>query len=196
MDRSVFEEKSSFKMLGLTFSSKLDWGSYIISIAKTSSKKFGALIRSMKFLSPEVALYLYKCTIRPCMEYCCRVWAGASSCYLELLDKLRKRICRAVGPSLPTSLELLAHRRNVASLSLFYRYYFGRCLSGLAQLAPLPLSRGRSTRYSDRLHDFSVTIPRCYMNVYVNSFFLRTAKLWNSLRIECFLLTYDLNGFK
>ena len=47
MDGSVLEEKSSFKMLGLTFSSKLDWGSYIISIAKTASNKIGALIRSM-----------------------------------------------------------------------------------------------------------------------------------------------------
>ena len=73
MGGSILEEKSSFKMLGLTFSSKLDWGSYIISIAKTSSKKIGALIRSMKFLSPESALYLYKSTIRPCMEYCCHV---------------------------------------------------------------------------------------------------------------------------
>ena len=70
MDGSVLEEKSSFKMLGLTFSSKLDWGSYIITIAKTASKKIGALIRSLKFLSPEVALYLYKSTIRPCIEYC------------------------------------------------------------------------------------------------------------------------------
>ena len=88
MDGSVLEEKSSFKMLGLTFSSKLDWGSYNISIAKTASKKIGALIRSMKFLSPEFALYLYKSTIRSFMEYCCNVWAGAPSCYLELLDKL------------------------------------------------------------------------------------------------------------
>ena len=39
MDGSVLEEKSYFKMLGLTFSSKLDWGSYIISIAKTASRK-------------------------------------------------------------------------------------------------------------------------------------------------------------
>ena len=39
MDGPVLEEKSSFKMMGLTFSSKLDWGSYIISIAKTASKK-------------------------------------------------------------------------------------------------------------------------------------------------------------
>ena len=191
-------------MLGLTFSSKLDWGSYIISIAKTASKKTGALIRSMKFISPEVALHLYKSTIRPCMEYCyfwacmeyCHFWAGAPSCNFDLLDNLQKQICRIAGPSLAASLEPLAHRRNVASLSLFYRYYFGRCSSKLAQLVPLPFSRGRSTCYSDILHDFSVTIPRCYKDVYVNSFFPRTAKLWNSLPIECFPLTYDLSGFK
>ena len=58
MGGSVLEEKSSFKMLGLTFSSKLDWGSYFISIAKTASKKIGALICSMKFLSPEVDVSL------------------------------------------------------------------------------------------------------------------------------------------
>ena len=58
MDGSVLEENSSFKMLGLTFSCKLDWGSYNISIAKIASKKIGALIRSMKFLSPEVAVSL------------------------------------------------------------------------------------------------------------------------------------------
>ena len=46
IDESVLEEKSYFKMLGLTFSSKLDWGSYIISFAKTASKKIGALICS------------------------------------------------------------------------------------------------------------------------------------------------------
>ena len=103
MDRSALEEKSSFKMRELTFSSKLDWGSYIISIAKTASKKIGALICSMKFLSPEVVLYLYKSTICPCMEYCCHIWAGATSCYLELLDKLQNQISRTVGPSLAAS---------------------------------------------------------------------------------------------
>ena len=43
MDGSFLEEKSSFKMLGLTFSSKLDWGSYIISIVKTASRKIDFL---------------------------------------------------------------------------------------------------------------------------------------------------------
>ena len=86
-------------MLRLTFSFRLDWGSYIISIAKTGSKKIQALIHSMKFLS----------TIWPCMEYCHLVWAAASSCYLELLDELQKQICRTVDPSLAASLEPLAH---------------------------------------------------------------------------------------
>ena len=108
IDETVLEEKSSFKVIGLTFSSKLDWGSYNISTAKTASKKIGALIHSIKFLFPEVALYLYNSSIQPCMEYCCHKWTGAPSCYMELLDKLQKRICRTAGPSLATSLEPLA----------------------------------------------------------------------------------------
>ena len=96
----------------------------------------------MKFLSPELPLYLHKSTIRQCMEYCCDVFACAPSCFLKLLDKLQKRISRTVDPSLAASLEPLAHCRNVASLSLFYRYYFGRCSSELAQLVPLPFLEG------------------------------------------------------
>ena len=115
---------------------------------------------------------------------------------MELLDKLQKRICKIVGPSLAASLEPLAHRLNIASLSLFYRCYFSKCSYELAELVPLPFSRGRSTRYSDRLHDFYVTIPSCNKDAYVNSFFPHTTRLWNSLLIECFSLTYDLNGFK
>ena len=43
---------------------------------------------------------------------------------------------------------------------------------------------------------FSVTIPRCSKDVYVNSLFPLTARLWNSPSIEYFSLVYDLNGFK
>ena len=49
MNGSALEEKSFFKMLGLIFSSKLDWGSCIICIAKTASKKIGAFFFCMKF---------------------------------------------------------------------------------------------------------------------------------------------------
>ena len=72
-------------------------------------------------ISPSLKNRLYKITL-----------------FFSINKKLQKRRCRIVGPSLAASLKPLAHRRNVASLSLFYRYYFGRCSSELAQLVPLP----------------------------------------------------------
>ena len=94
----------------------------------------------MKVLSCEVALCLYKPLIYPCTEHCCNVWTGAPSCYLNMLDKLQKKVCRTVAPMLAASLEPLGYHRNVGSSSLFYRYYFGRCSSELAELVPLPYS--------------------------------------------------------
>ena len=90
----------------------------------------------------------------------------------------------------------LGNLRNITTLSHFYRYYFGRCSSDLAELVPPPYSWERSTFYSDRLHDFSITIPRCHSDDYVNSSFPGTDRLWNVLPIECLPLTYDLNSFK
>ena len=105
------------------------------------------------------------------MEYYCQVLDGDSSCYLERLRKLQKRVRRGVVTSLVASIELLDYLWNVASLSLFYKYYYDRYLSEMTELVPLPYFRRRSTRYSDRLNDFSVTIPRCFKDIYVNSFF-------------------------
>ena len=148
-------------MLGLIFSLfYIGLGLYIISISKNPSKNIRTLIPFANCLSPEVALYFGKSIIRPCME-CCHFCVGAHSCYFELLDKLQKQISRTAGPSLAASLEPLAHCQNVASLSLSSRYYFRRCSSKLAQLVQFSFSCGRSTRYSDRLHDFFVTISRC-----------------------------------
>ena len=61
------------------------------------------------------------------MEYCYLV----SSNYLDILNKLQKRVCRTASPSLTASLELLPHRRNLARLSLFYKYCLDRCSSEL-----------------------------------------------------------------
>ena len=137
MNRSFLEEKS-FKMLGVFFSSKLDWDSDIISIANTAFKKIGALICSVKFLFPEDTLHLCKPTVRASKEYCCHGWAGAVNCHVDMLDKLQKLVCETVCPSLAATLEPLAHRQIVASISLFNRNFFGRCSSELAKLFLLP----------------------------------------------------------
>ena len=122
----------------------------------------------MKFLFPEVALYLSKSTIHPCMEYCCQVWAGAPSYFLELLNKLQKRICRTVGPSLAASFEPLAHCQNVASLSLFIGITLEDVLQNWLNLFQFLFLKGGLVAILIDCR-ISVTIPRCYKDVYVNS---------------------------
>ena len=65
-------------------------------------------------------------------------------------------------------------------------------------LALLLISWGRSTHYSYRLHDFSVTIPRFYKYVYLNSFslFAQLDSGMVCLQNAFFFLTYNLNGLK
>ena len=102
-------------------SCKLDWNSYIISIVKTASKDIEALIRLVKFLSPEVALYFDKSTIWPCMEYCCHVCASALSCYLDFLDKLHKRIWNIIGPLVKP---WLLFKIAITLIYIFFTYIF------------------------------------------------------------------------
>lgn len=52
---------------------------------------------------------------------------GACSCYLDMLNEAQEQLCRTDDPTL--SLELpLAHHRNPANQSIFYRYYFGNLI--------------------------------------------------------------------
>ena len=115
------------------------------------------------------------------MEYC---W----------ISYIQKRIC----PSLADSLEPLAHRRNVASLSLFYRYYFGRCSSKLAQLVPLPYSLERSTCYFDRLE--ATYILKSSHNLCQNDTKLQThpasilnVKMLNLAKIDVYNFKYKIS---
>ena len=117
MNGSVLEENFSCKMVVIYFSSKLECDFYIVSVAKSASNRSGALICSVNFLLPVFDFYFYKSTIQDCMEYRCHVWAGTRSRYLDMLEKLQKRIFRTVGTSLASSLEPLALHKNATSFS-------------------------------------------------------------------------------
>ena len=124
----------------------------------------------MKFLSPDVALFLYKSAIGPFIEYCFHVWAGAPSCLLEVLDKLQKRIFRTVGPSLATSVQPLFHRRNVASLSLFHFHFeileeglLVILIDGMILLLPFLDVRRMSMSKFLSSHSWTLKLPACRM---------------------------------
>ena len=146
MGPSNLPEVSDFRLLGLDISTNVSWERYISGIAKSASMGVGCLYRARKFLPADAILYLYKTNIRPLMEYCCHIWAGAPACHLSLLDRVQKRIFNIVGDELGLSLQPLSHCRSVASLCLFYRYVHGKCATSVSDLVPLVRVFKRETR--------------------------------------------------
>ena len=153
----IFEDSeipslNSVNILGLQISSSLSWRDHIVQIAKSASKKLGVLFRCKQHFNSAQLFKLYTGFIRPCLEYCSHIWG--SSPYTSLLDRIESKAIRLIGdPSLTSTLDPLSLRRKVASLSLFYRYYFGHCSDELATCIPPPMARPRSTRQATFAHN-------------------------------------------
>ncbi|XP_065665700.1 uncharacterized protein LOC136087122 [Hydra vulgaris] len=161
MNSYVLDESSTLRLLGLTLTFDVSWKPYIKLIAKLASAKVASLYCACHFLTPDSILYLYKSLIHHCMEYCCHIWGGSSNNALSLLDKVQKRIVNIVGPALAANLQPLSHRRDVAFLTLFYKYYNGRCSKELASLVPSTKIYSCVTRHSIKSHPFTVAVPKC-----------------------------------
>ena len=111
----------------------------ISTLAKPAFKKLGVIWCLRPFVSPSELLAPYKSLIRPCMEYGSHVWGGST--HTALLNRVESKAFRLINsPPLTDCLDFLSHQRNVAFLSLFYRYLHADCSSELANCMPLPLS--------------------------------------------------------
>ena len=99
-------------------------------------------------------------------------------------------------PSLTSTLDPLSLRRRVASLSLFYRYYFGHCSDELAACIPPPLARPRSTRQATFAYNYCVELSNARINRFSDGFFPSTSHLWNSLPSSVFPASFNLPSFK
>ena len=168
-------------------------------LPKEPSKNLGYLNRATEYFSSRDLLLLYKAQVRPLMEYCSHIWGGAPATSLKILDKVQARAIRLINDVKLTSyLQPLSHRRAVASLSLFYRYFFGACSSELSGCVPPPLTltANRVSRQTTSSHPYTVVVPTCRTSLGKQSFFMRTARLWNALPSICFPALYDLQKFK
>ena len=158
-------------------------------------KKLGVLFRCKQYLNSSQLFKLYTGFIRPCLEYCSHIWG--SSPYTSLLDRVESKAIRLISdPSLTSTLDPLSLRRKVASLSLFYRYYFGHCSDELAACIPPPMAPPRSTRQATFAHNYCVELSNARINRFSDGFFPSTSHLWNSLPSAVFPASFNLPSFE
>ena len=162
----IFEDSeilplNSINILGLQISSSLSWRDHIVQIAMLQKNwGFSFSVNNILIL---LLFKLYTGFIRPCLEYCSHIWG--SSPYTSLLDRVESKAIRLIGdPSLTSTLDPLSLRRKVASLSFFYRYYFGHCSDELAACVPPPMAQSRSTRQATFAHNYCVELSNARIN--------------------------------
>ena len=198
MDHHKLDISPSITQLGLSISSNLTWKPHINSIAKHASQKLGFLSRARGYFSPSQLLTIYKSQIRPSLKYCSHVWGGAPKSSLHLLDRVQSKAIRLINnPNLTNSLQSLSHRRLVADLSIFYRYFHRHCPQEIKNIFPDPVRHVRTTRSSTYSHPFQVTLPNPRTLSHKSFFIPRTSQLWNSLPPTTFPESYNyLSSFK
>ena len=151
------------------------------------------------FLEPVVISHLLYIQIpdRPSLEYCSHVWGGAPKSSLHLLDRFQSKAIRLMNnPNLTNSLQSLSHRRLVADLSIFYRYFHGHCSQEIKNIIPDPVRHVRIARSCTYSHPFQVTLPNPRTLSHKSSFIPRTSQLWNSLPPTTLPESYNLSSVK
>ena len=170
----------SINILGLQISSSLSWGDHIVQIAKSASKKLGVPFWCKQYFNSVQLFRLYTGFICSCLKYCSYIWD--TSPFTSLLDRVESKVICSIGdPSSTSTLDPLSLRCKVASLSLFYCYYFGHCSDELAACVPPTVARPRSTCQASFAHNYCVELSNARINQFSDGFFPSTSRLWNSL---------------
>jgi hypothetical protein len=159
-------------------------------ILKKATKRLGVL-RLLRYKVDQLSLErIYKCYIRPVLEYADCVWdiPNPSNILMEGLEKFHLNAARVVTGAtakcstarlyLETKWETLAHRRaNHRNLQLF-KIKMGKAPAYLSDLTPSNVEA--RTRYVLRNRE-DMDVPPARIEAYSKSFFPASARAWNDL---------------
>ena len=175
------------KYLGVTINSKITWNDHISSVVAKANAALGFVRRNVITCSETIRLTAYKQLVRPLMEYASAAWDSLPGTLESSLESVQRRAARFIcgilrtdhqtsTTSLLSKLDLddLVSRRANARLRVFKQYHFSEnnvILSHL-QHAPAP---------SVRRHCHQYLIPHCNTLHHQRSYFVQTAKEWNTL---------------
>ncbi|CAF4908224.1 unnamed protein product [Pieris macdunnoughi] len=194
---TLLKASASIGILGVDISNNVQFRGHLEGKAKLASKKLGVLSKARRYFTPGHRLQLYKAQIRPHMEYCSHLWAGAPQYQLLPLDRIQRRAVRIVDDqSLSVRLDPLALRRDVGSLCIFYRIYHGECSEELFGLIPAAEFHHRTSRQNTKYHPYHLDVRRSTTERFLRQFLPRTTTMWNQLPTEVFPNQFDLGSFK
>ena len=116
------EQVTEFKYLGVILDEQLKFESqaeYSASKARRALNRLCCLIDGRKGISVKLCIELYKCLVRPHLEYAVPAWATTTEMGLKLLEKVQGECLRRImGAKLHSSIDSLNVIANVLPVRL------------------------------------------------------------------------------
>lgn len=112
---------------------------------------------------------------------------GSPAIYLKIPTKIQSRVCNVIDPDLASQFQSFSHHSNIASLYLFYKYFYGSFSNVL-----WPHEFKWCTRLAIRSLHFAVEMASFNHKFYSNNFFSSSSYPWNSLPVPCFFKSLNL----
>ena len=200
-DGHNLDSVSHHKHLGLILNNNLSWKDHIDSVTSKANTKLNVLAHLKHILDRKTLRTLYESFIRPSLEYGNIIYCNCTDGEKDEIEKIQRRAARIIsGGTISTSvrllyeelaLETLETRQNRQMLTAFHKIINNNCPSYLYDIRPKPPNR--QIYNLRRQHD--VTLPKCRLSTYQNSFFPTAAKKWNLLPDELKQI-HDIDDFK
>ncbi|XP_062578982.1 uncharacterized protein LOC134240892 [Saccostrea cucullata] len=187
------------KYLGVNISNNLSWNHHIDSVCKKANNTTAFLRRNLSSCPSNIKDKCYKTLVRPQVEYASTVWDPHTKKNIDKLEAVQRRAARFVTNNYNTTSsvttmidrlewESLQQRRIKAKAIMMYRVIHSLVA---IDLPPQFSQTGAATRG----HQQRYRIPFCRTNVYKESFFPTTIRIWNQLP-EDTITAISLESFK
>ena len=181
--------QTTMHILGVQFDNHLSFTEHIKEMGRNCASKLACLRRISGLLDSRGCSVLYNSQIRSLMEYAPLVWSSCPPSYLRILDKIQRRACyiinsRSIGlpQAQPQPQQSLQHRRDVSGLCVFYKIH--RMESPHLTALRLPFQPERTHNTRGHTSKYELMIPFARTELYLRSFQLRYARIWNKIIID------------
>ena len=197
-DGIPIDNSSCVRDLGVFISSPFNFKFHIASVVSKANRMLGVIKRVFSVSNRDVFLSLYKCYVRPILEFASIVWCPYQQYLIDEIEKVQKRFTRMFNDlrSMPYRdwLKLL----NLLSLSarrLRYKLIFlFKMANGLVDLDILSFFRFATCNFT-RGNAFKLSTQFARTNDFLFFFVNDVVSHWNSLNDDD-ICTTDVGHFK
>ena len=188
----TIEQVTTMKDLGVIMSKDLSWSRHIESIVSQANKTLGLIKRTCKDVkNVQTRRTLYCALVRSKLEYASNVWSPYTIKHKLLIENVQRRATRFILNYLKDmcykerlqkiNLLSLEFRREISDLILLFKAKYNLITLDITKHT-CTFNPGYKSRNYDK-NDFHLIIKH-NQNYFRESYFVRSAKLWNSLPPE------------